>query len=152
MMTRNKVARKRLIDQIEAINKKLIRALNADDDDDAMKCRNELQGLTSQSSGSVGELKDLQVVHDKLLAQLDTTRAQRMKNDGSARYRWSDELDTWMDRRKRRDKAKIDAIMKEALKKETERLSEYHTYDDNSVDQPLLNIDTIKDDNMAKDY
>jgi len=35
--------------------------------------------------------------------------------------------------------------MRAAMNKEKERLLEYHTYEDGTVDQPFLTPDTVKD-------
>lgn len=147
---RNKIARKQLIDRIDAVNRRLKKALEDADIDEEQKARDELISLNSGMSGSNNELINYQASHDKLMQFLDGTRMQRLKNSASTKVNWQEFILSWHDRKVRDREALINSMMRKASDKETKRLSEYHEFSDKIIDQPLLNSETVKDDHTVE--
>lgn len=147
---RNKIARKKLIDRIEAVNDRLRRALINADLDEEQRAKDELANLNSGMSGSNNELVNYQAAHDKLMQFLDGTRMQRLKNSASTKINWVDTILQWHDKKHREQEAKINSMMRMAAKKELNRLSEYHEYKDGILDQPVLNSETVKPDHTVE--
>lgn len=147
---RNKIARKQLIDRIDAVNRRLKKALEDADVDEEQKAKDELTNLNSGMSGSNNELINYQASHDKLMQFLDGTRMQRLKNSASTKVNWQEFILSWHDRKVRDREAMINSIMRLADEKETKRLSEYHEFADGILDQPLLNSDTVKPDHTIE--
>lgn len=77
---------------------------------------------------------------------LKATRDARIDNVKESKTTFIDWLKQLHEREKFEEESKELALRKEALKKEKERLSDYHKYMDDSIDQPLLTPETVKDD------
>ena len=74
------------------------------------------------------------------------TREQRKRNTEDAKTNFSAWLKQLDDREVREREGVNMEIHRIAADKAVERLSEYHKYEDGSIDQPFLNADTVKDD------
>ena len=93
------------------------------------------------------DYRDLQTKKSSMLKDLKATREQRVK-------RLEDSKQTFIgwvrnliaDPEARHEMGMEMEKMRLAAYKEKERLSEYHQYEDQLVDQPFLTPDTVKDD------
>ena len=91
------------------------------------------------------EFRDLQEKKSKLLKDVKGTREQRIKRLEDSKESFTSWIATLM---QDPDKLKQYGIemeqMRMAVQKQKERLSDYHTYEDQTVDQPFLTPDTVK--------
>lgn len=102
---------------------------------------------------AIGAMRNqyIKLVEKKEMAlnALKATRQQRfqaIENSKSSMLDWYKLLISDEDVRKR---IGVEAEkMRLAIEKERERLSTYHSYLDGQVDQPILNSDTVKEDNV----
>jgi hypothetical protein len=82
--------------------------------------------------------------HEKILSSLKATRDQRIKNIQNASTTILGVIKDLEKEDTREQRGREMAIMKAGLEKETVRLGQLHKYDDDMLDQPLLNSRTVK--------
>jgi 5-hydroxyisourate hydrolase-like protein (transthyretin family) len=80
------------------------------------------------------------------LKDLKGTREQRKRNSEDAKTNFSAWLKQLDDPEVRKREGIDIEINRIAADKSIEEMSEYHTYEDGSVDQPFLNANTIKEE------
>jgi hypothetical protein len=107
-----------------------------------------ISGLYTAHQTLAKEYQDLLQRKQSILKEIRGTREQRIKRIEDSK----ETIQTWMssilDNPEYRKSLGIEMKKQQlALYRELERLSDYHTYEDGQVEQPLLNSDTIKDDN-----
>lgn len=92
------------------------------------------------------DYRELQTKKAAILREMKGTREQRIKRLEDSKQSFTSWVAMLIDNP---DKMKQYGIemekMRLAMEKERDRLSSYHTYADNTVDQPFLTPDTIKD-------
>jgi len=95
------------------------------------------------------EYQELLQRKQAILKEIRGTREQRIKRIEDSK----ETIQTWMssilDSPEHRKNLGLEMKKQQlALYKELERLSEYHTYEDGTVEQPITNADTLKEDNV----
>jgi hypothetical protein len=103
-------------------------------------CRAAQESLTR-------DYKDLQTKKAAMLKDLKATREQRIKRLEDSKETFVAWVRNLMTNPEIRHEMGIEMEkMRHATNEEAKRLSEYHQYEDNIVDQPFLTPDTVKDD------
>ena len=119
------------------------------DRDTTFNLERQIASLSSASSSLNRDYRDMQDKKGKLLGSMKGTRDQRIKRIESGNESYPVWMAKIVDNTELRRKLGIKMEkMRVAAQKEASRLSEYHKYEDGTVDQPLLTPDTIKDDNV----
>lgn len=104
----------------------------------------QLGAAISSKSAYINEHDKLLTKKERLLKDLKGTREQRKRNAEDAKTNfsmWLKQLPEFMEQ----DGYEME-IHAVAADKAKERLAEYHKYEDGNLDQPILNSDTIKED------
>ena len=103
-------------------------------------CRAAQESLTR-------EYKDLQTKKASMLKDLKATREQRIKRLEDSKQTFIGWVRNLMSNPEARRQMGIDMEkMRLAMEVERERLSEYHKYEDGTIDQPFLTPDSTKED------
>lgn len=154
MMYRNLMSQRQCEDGIRRIDMELelIDEEGFEDDKEKTKRINDIirekMSYTTSSAALLKDYRDTQNEKNKLYKDLKATRADRIKRIDSRResfISWIEDLIS--NPELRREMGIKMEKMRLAMESEYERLSEYIKYDDDKIDQPLLNYDTVKDDN-----
>jgi hypothetical protein len=106
----------------------------------------QLGSLIGSKSSYINEHEKLLTKKEKYLKDLKGTREQRKRvaDDAKTNFSmWMRELDTIEMREAEGYDLMVQAV---AADKATERLSDYHQYEDGEVDRPLLNDQSVGDD------
>ena len=150
MMDRILKQQENIKSQIVSIEKQISVAKKANKLDEANNLQRELAAYYAASQAGTKEFSDLLKQKQAMFRDLKATRDQRVKQLESNKQTLAGWIKTLMsdlqlriDLGLRMEKERIAANV------EYERLSEYHTYLDGTVDQPILNHETIKDDNVS---
>lgn len=107
----------------------------------------ELSALRASQTAFTKEHSELLQRQQKIGTDLKATRDQRLKIIDDSKSTFKAMMAAFEDDRHREKITKEAAIRKYAMEKELDRLSEYHTYIDGEVDQPILTSETILGDN-----
>jgi len=103
----------------------------------------QLGAAISSKSAYINEHEKLLTKKERLLKDLKGTREQRKRNADDAKTNFSSWL-RQLDEKALREKEGFDMeVHKVAAKKAVKRLGGYHEYEDGTVDQPVLNADTL---------
>ena len=95
------------------------------------------------------EFQEMSTKKLKILEQLKATRNQRYAKIENSRQTFNSFLASLIaDKDKRREWGITIEKRRQAAEQEMKRISEYHTYLDGVVDQPLLTPENVKDDNV----
>jgi hypothetical protein len=95
------------------------------------------------------DYRDMQDKKNKMYDILKATRNSRVKRYEDMKESMTGWIQEMLRDADMRERLGIDMEkMRLAADKELARLSEYHKYEDGEVDQPILNCDTIKEDNV----
>lgn len=112
--------------------------------DTVLRLESDINSMRAMTQNKTREFKDLSDRQSDLTKELKGTREQRIKRIEDSKQSFTGLL-RQLEEEEFRNRAGVDmAIMDEAVKVETERLSQYHEYMDGEVDQPFLTPDTIK--------
>jgi hypothetical protein len=110
-----------------------------------------ISSLKSARAANDKSYNDLLGRHRELMIQLKGTREQRIKQIEEGKKTFFDWIKALNDDDYRAAESRRAELFTVAMQKEKTRLSNYHTFDDGMVDQPVLSSDTILDDNIDKD-
>jgi hypothetical protein len=93
------------------------------------------------------DYRDLQTKKNSMLKEMKATREQRVKRLEDSKHNFS----SWLaylatNPEMTKQYGAMMEKMRLSMEKERERLSEFHKYNDELVDQPFLTPDTVKDD------
>jgi len=103
----------------------------------------QLGAAISSKSAYINEHEKLLTKKERLLKDLKGTREQRKRNADDAKTNFSSWL-RQLDDKELRVKEGFDMeVHKVAAEKALHKLSQYHEYEDGTVDQPILNADTL---------
>lgn len=92
------------------------------------------------------DYRELQAKKASMLREMKGTREQRIKRLEDSKQSFTSWVAAMMQDPERMKRYGIEMEkMRVAMKREEERLSEYHKYDDGIVDQPFLTPDTVKE-------
>tara|TARA_R110002020_G_scaffold193389_9_gene393637 strand:- start:219 stop:986 length:768 start_codon:yes stop_codon:yes gene_type:complete len=103
----------------------------------------QLGAAISSKSAYINEHEKLLTKKERLLKDLKGTREQRKRNADDAKTNFTSWLRQLEDDKIRKDESFDMEVHRIAADKATDRLSEYHAFEDGVVDQPLLNSDTF---------
>jgi hypothetical protein len=106
----------------------------------------QLGAAMASKSAYINEHEKLLTKKERLLKDLKGTREQRKRNAADAKTNfsaWLRQLDDDQFRKREEESMELNRI---AANKVIGKLSDYHTYEDGVVDQPFLNVDTIKEE------
>lgn len=84
---------------------------------------------------------------NKALRELKVSREQRKKNIEESSTSFGGYIKSLLDEKRRKEEGFDIEAMKLAKDKVYKKLSQFHTYADGVVDRPILNCDTIEEDN-----
>ncbi len=106
--------------------------------------------LFAQRSQLTKDYSQLEDKHQSLMEDLKATRKQRVDRIDSGKVDFVGKLRAFaVDDRSRRDSEHFIELTRRAYAAELARLARPHRYDDNVIDQPVLNVDTVA---MYPDY
>jgi|TARA_R110000744_G_scaffold238416_1_gene355889 hypothetical protein len=108
----------------------------------------QLGAAMASKSAYINEHEKLLTKKERLLKDLKGTREQRKRNAADAKTNFSAWLKQLDDEEFRKREEQSMEVNRLASIKAIEKLSDYHTYEDGSVDQPFLNADTVKDEDI----
>lgn len=106
----------------------------------------QLGALIGSKSSYINEHEKLLTKKERYLKDLKGTREQRKRvaDDAKTNFSlWMRQLDTLEAKEREGYDMEVQAI---AADKARERMSDFHEYEDGEVDQPLLNTDTVMDE------
>ena len=106
----------------------------------------QLGAAISSKSAYINEHEKLLTKKERLLKDLKGTREQRKRNADDTKTNFTSWLRQLSDKDVRRKEGFDMEVHRVASEKATERLSSYHEYEDGTVDQPILNADTMKEE------
>ena len=106
----------------------------------------QLGAAISSKSAYINEHEKLLTKKERLLKDLKGTREQRKRNADDAKTNFTSWLRQLSDKDVRRKEGFDMEVHRVASEKALERLSDYHEYEDGTVDQPILNADTMKEE------
>lgn len=105
-----------------------------------------ISSARAAESNQTKEHNELYSKQEKITNQLKASRSDRIKNIQDASQNWLALLNLfYSDDEVRTTIGQDFEIMREAKEREKMRLSNYHTYEDKEVDQPILTPETTKD-------
>ena len=139
--------RQEVIRNIERLNKliedEMDKPPGAQDMQALASFQTQLGAAISSKSAYINEHEKLLTKKERLLKDLKGTREQRKRNADDAKTNFT----SWirqLDSKEARVKEGFDMeVHRVAAEKAVERLSGYHEYEDGTVDQPILNADTL---------
>lgn len=119
-------------------------ALLMDLDQNLAFARASVGNFTTEHTKLLGEIKYIE-------KSLKATRDDRIKLIQDGKSSWAGYLRMLEDEGQRKKIGREAELMRMAKDKARERLSEYHVYQDKTVDQPLLSSETVKDETEQRD-
>lgn len=112
----------------------------------ALHIENQVLSAKSAQNSKSTEFVKLQEKHSALLKELKATRDQRISKIENSSKDILGLMKAMQDNKFRAQEGRQQALVNLAVEKESQRLGEYHTYEDGVVDRPILSADTIGDD------
>ena len=106
----------------------------------------QLGAAISSKSAYINEHEKLLTKKERLLKDLKGTREQRKRNADDAKTNFSSWLRQLDDKDLRKKEGFDMEVHRVAAEKALDKLSEYHEYEDGTVDQPILNADTLMEE------
>jgi len=150
LINRGMEDRQEVMKNIERLNKLIddeIRKPEVMQDTQAIASfQTQLGAAFASKSAYINEHEKLLTKKERLLKDLKGTREQRKRNSEDAKTNFSAWLKQLDDPEVRKREGIDIEINRIAADKSIEEMSEYHTYEDGSVDQPFLNANTIKEE------
>ena len=101
--------------------------------------RNSIANYTNEYTKLLAE-------QQKISKDLKATREQRIKRIEDGKSSWIGLIRMLEDEQLREKQGREMAILDLATNKYKQKLSEYHTYEDNTVDRPFLTPETTQDE------
>lgn len=105
-----------------------------------------LSSLISIAHGKNKEYIQLDAEYVKQMREMKGTREQRLKNIEERKENWMALMKAVQDKDFIEQEGSMLAKIQKAVDNERKRLTDYHQYGDNQLDQPILSAETIKDD------
>lgn len=152
LMQRNLKGAKRAAEDIRRMEKELSKIFTDWENKDmpdttktlVLNIENQLLSARSAQNSKSTEFVKLQEKHSSLLKELKATRDQRFSRVENATKDILGLLKSMQDTRFRQQEGKQQALVNLAVDKEKRRLAEYHTYEDGTVDRPILSAETVE--------
>ena len=150
LINRGMEDRQEVIANIERLNKLIedeISKPTAMQDTQALASfQTQLGAAISSKSAYINEHEKLLTKKERLLIDLKGTREQRKRNADDAKTNFTSWLRQLDDKAVRKKEGFDMEVHRVASEKAIDRLAEYHEYEDGTVDQPILNAETIKEE------
>lgn len=149
LMNRSLKGNKDNIEQINVLDALIAaeRQRGEDNDTDMLfNMERQVASLKASQESLNRDYRDLQTKKNSMLKEMKATREQRVKRLEDSKHNftsWLTHLAT--NPQQTREYGLMMEKMRLSMEKEKERLSEYHKYTDETVDQPFLTPDTVKD-------
>lgn len=152
LKTRNMIARRRALDDIERLEK--VQAdhigqfaspadMNEKEKDYALQLENQLNIARSNEVARTNEYVKLQERVDKLMQSLKATRDQRVAKIESAKINFIGVIKLLQQKDVQEQEGRQIGLMQLAAEKEYERLGRPHKFEDGNEDSPILSADTV---------
>ena len=135
-----------LMQDLRSLEEKEDDTLSSDEKKRKRALRQEVSSLENGMRDCRKRFSELCRESDKLRASLYSSRAQRTKDLERAGLDFAGLLKNYEDYQQRKAAARSMELVAKAEAKERERLSAYNTYADNTVDRPILNAESINDE------
>ena len=150
LMNRCLKGNKSNIDQINTYDTMLqderCRDKDQQDRDYIINLERQLASLRASQESLNRDYRELQAKKSAMLKEMKGTREQRIKRLEDSKLSFTSWVAAMLQDPDLMKKYGIEMEkMRLAMKREEERLSEFHTFDDGTVDQPFLTPDTVKD-------
>ena len=107
----------------------------------------QLGAAISSKSAYINEHEKLLTKKERLLKDFKGTREQRKRNADDAKTNFTSWLRQLQDLEVREKEGFDMEVHRVAAEKAVDKLAKYHEYEDGTVDQPVLNADTLIEDN-----
>jgi len=107
----------------------------------------QIQGIRSSQMTRTKEYNELLDKHQKMNRDLKVTRDQRYKDIEDRKKTFIGLLKQFENAKEKQRMSTEAELISLSSKKALNDLGEYHTYIDGTVDQPILNSETLKEDN-----
>lgn len=157
-MRRNAASRKKLLADIERVDKwleKASREYKADKDgldqqqrqsreEFLLNLETQLSSLRAAEQSKTKEYSDLDNRHQKLMEALKATREQRIAKVETSGKTFLSIIRELQDQARLEIEGRQIALMRRATGQEYERLARPHVYDDGNEDQPILSAETVE--------
>lgn len=148
LISRNLRERNEVDEQIENLQQELRIELEGNRDPQRVMALNQqISGLRGSQSSRTKEYNDMVQRQQAMLRDLKSTRDQRIDNIESGKVTFYGWLKLHNDVSHRLQSSRQAELIRLAMNREKERLSDYHKYEDGELDQPLLTPETLKEDN-----
>jgi hypothetical protein len=124
------------------------RAVDKDqrDQDYIMNMERQMAALRASQESLNRDYRELQTKKAAMLREMKGTREQRIKRLEDSKQSFTSWIATLIQNPETMKQYGIEMEkMKMAMKKEEQRLSAYHKYEDGQIDQPFLTPDTVQD-------
>lgn len=116
------------------------------DTDYIINLERQVASLRASQESLNRDYRELQAKKASMLREMKGTREQRIKRLEDSKQSFTSWVAAMMQDPERMKRYGIEMEkMRAAMKKEEERLSSFHKYEDGTVDQPFLTPDTVKD-------
>lgn len=156
LMQRNLKGAKRATSDIRRMETELSKIFTEHEDMDmtdntktmVLNIENQLLSARSAQNSKSTEFVKLQEKHSALLKELKATRDQRISKIENSSKDILGLLKAMQESKFRAAEGRQQALVTLAVNKETERLGEYHTYEDGVLDRPILSADTLGEDDV----
>lgn len=132
------------VDRISDRLERLITSANPEDMEEALNLERQLGALRASQESLNRDYRDLQTKKSAMLKDMKGTREQRIKRLEDSKESFPAWIASLMQNPdKLRDLGKEMEMMRLATEKEKARLSDFHKFADNSIDQPYLTAETV---------
>jgi len=116
------------------------------DHDYIINLERQIASLRASQESLNRDYRELQAKKSSMLREMKGTREQRIKRLEESKQSFTSWVAAMMQDPERMKRYGIQMEkMKAAMRKEEERLSSFHKYEDGTIDQPFLTPDTVKD-------
>ena len=138
------------IEQINAYDKMIkderSRDKDQQDHDYIINLERQVASLRASQESLNRDYRELQAKKASMLREMKGTREQRIKRLEDSKQSFTSWVASMMQDPEKMKRYGIEMEkMRMAMKKEEERLSSFHKYEDGTVDQPFLSPETVKD-------
>lgn len=107
---------------------------------------NQIASLRGIQEGKSREYSDLNKSHVALMRELKATRDQRINKIEDTKRTWLDVIKQFTEEDYRLGQGRQNELVKLAVQKEGGRLADYHKFQNGELDRPILNSDTVGED------
>lgn len=120
--------------------------LSRDSQNFIINYENQIAALRASQDSKTREYNELNKQHMALMRELKATRDQRIKNIENDKKTWIDVIKDLQNEDTRLTYGKQNELVKLASKKEFEKMADYHKYQNDELDRPILSAETVGED------